>query len=422
MMSENTLQISEKVRQLSDQAQREVAVHFARIDAIAEENTRKVLAAFQRHRVAEGYFAGTTGYGYDDVGRDQLDAIYADIFGAEDALVRIQFVNGTHAITCALFGVLRPGDVLVSAVGAPYDTLLGVIGVVDKGPGSLKEYGIGYRQVDLTAEDKPDLPGMVEAVKDPKVKAVLIQRSRGYATRASLSVDEIGEMISAIRAVNQDVYILVDNCYGEFVEEKEPIQVGADLVFGSLIKNPGGGLAPTGGYIAGRRDLIEMAAMRLTTPGIGKECGCTLGNNRALYQGLFLAPHTVAQALKTAVFCARMMELLGYPVDPASSAVRHDIIQMIHFGAPDPLKKFCKGIQMGAPVDSYVTPEPWDMPGYDSQVIMAAGAFIQGASIELSADAPMREPYTLYMQGGLTYESGKTGIMLAVDQLLNSQS
>jgi cystathionine beta-lyase family protein involved in aluminum resistance len=259
---------------------------------------------------------------------------------------------------------------------------------------------------------------MAKAAADPRVKAVLIQRSRGYATRASLGVDEIGAMCTAIRAANPHAAILVDNCYGEFVEEKEPTQVGADLVVGSLIKNPGGGLAPTGGYIAGRRDLVEGAAMRLSCPGIGKECGSTLGNNRLLYQGLFLAPHTVAQALKTAVFAARIMELLGYQVDPASHAVRHDIIQMIHMGQPEALKKFCRGIQLGAPVDSYVTPEPWDMPGYDSQVIMAAGAFIQGASIELSADAPMREPYTVYLQGGLTYESGKTGVLLAVEQLL----
>ena len=308
--------------------------------------------------------------------------------------MRIGFANGTHTITCALFGALKPGDVLLSAVGAPYDTLLGVIGVVDKGPGSLKDWGVEYRQVDLL-DNKPDLEGMAKAAADPRVKVVLIQRSRGYATRASLSVDEIGEMCRVIKAANPNVSILVDNCYGEFVEEKEPTQVGADLVMGSLIKNPGGGLAPTGGYIAGRRDLVEGAAMRLTCPGIGKECGSTLGNNRLLYQGLFMAPHTVAQALKTAVFAARVMELLDYEVDPVSSAVRHDIIQMIHMRQPEALKKFCRGIQMGAPVDSYVTPEPWDMPGYDSQVIMAAGAFIQGASIELSADAPMREPYTV---------------------------
>ena len=411
------MQISEKVRQLGAQAQTDLREQFERIDAIAEWNTQKVLSAFQKNRVAESYFAGTTGYGYDDVGRDKLEEIYADIFGTEDALVRIGFANGTHAITCALFGALKPGDVLLSAVGAPYDTLLGVIGVVDKGPGSLKDWGVEYRQVDLL-DNKPDLAGMAKAAADPRVKAVLIQRSRGYATRASLSVDEIGEMCRAIKAANPNVSILVDNCYGEFVEEKEPTQVGADLVVGSLIKNPGGGLAPTGGYIAGRRDLVEGAAMRLTCPGIGKECGSTLGNNRLLYQGLFMAPHTVAQALKTAVFAARVMELLDYEVEPASAAVRHDIIQMIHMRQPEALKKFCKGIQMGAPVDSYVTPEPWDMPGYDSQVIMAAGAFIQGASIELSADAPMREPYTVYMQGGLTYESGKTGVLLAVEQLL----
>ena len=409
--------ISEKVRLLGAQAQADLQEQFSRIDAIAEANTQKVLSAFQKHRVAESYFAGTTGYGYDDIGRDKLEEIYADIFGTEDALVRINFVNGTHTIACALYGALKPGDVLLSAVGAPYDTLLGVIGVVDKGPGSLKDWGVEYRQVDLV-DDKPDLEGMAKAAADPRVKAVLIQRSRGYATRASLSVDEIGEMCSVIKAVNPNAAILVDNCYGEFVEEKEPTQVGADLVVGSLIKNPGGGLAPTGGYIAGRRDLVEGASMRMSCPGIGKECGSTLGNNRLLYQGLFIAPHTVAQAVKTAVFAARVMELLGYDVEPASHAVRHDIIQMIHMREPEALKKFCRGIQFGAPVDSYVTPEPWDMPGYDSQVIMAAGAFIQGASIELSADAPMREPYTVYLQGGLTYESGKTGVLLAVEQLL----
>lgn len=414
-----TLQISEKVKALASQAQADLAAQFERIDAIAEENTQKVLAAFQKHRVAEAHFAGTTGYGYDDLGRDTLDLIYADLFHTEDALVRVQFVNGTHAITCALFGALKPGDILVSAVGAPYDTMLGVIGVVDKGPGSLKSYGIEYRQVKLL-DNKPNPVGLAEAVKDPRVKAVLIQRSRGYATRASLSVAEIGALAKVVKDNNPGAAVLVDNCYGEFVETIEPTQVGADLVVGSLIKNPGGGLAPTGGYIAGRHDLIEGAAMRLTTPGIGKECGSTFGANRSLYQGLFLAPHTTAQAVKTAVFAARIMELLGYQVDPASDTVRHDIIQMVHFGSPEPLKKFCKGIQFGAPVDSYVTPEPWDMPGYDCQVIMAAGAFIQGASIELSCDAPMREPYTAYFQGGLTYESGKAGVMLAVEELLKA--
>ena len=415
----SSLQISDRVRTLAGQADRELGGQFARIDAIAQANSQRVLSAFQTHRVAENFFAGTTGYGYDDLGRDRLDQIYADLFGTEDALVRIQFVNGTHAITCALFGALKAGDVLVSAVGAPYDTLLGVVGVVDKGHGSLKNYGVEYRQVDLT-DNTPDKEKLAQAVREPRVRAVLIQRSKGYATRASLSVDEIGELCAIVRENNPNAAILVDNCYGEFVEEREPTHVGADLAVGSLIKNPGGGLAPTGAYIAGRRDLVEGAAMRLTCPGIGRECGSTLGNNRLLYQGLFLAPHTVAQAVKTAVFSARLMELLGYSTEPKSDAIRHDIIQMIHLGSPEAVKRFCKGIQSGAPVDSFVTPEPWDMPGYDSQVIMAAGAFIQGASIELSADAPMREPYTVYLQGGLTYESGKTGVMLAAEELLQN--
>ncbi|MEG0824949.1 MAG: methionine gamma-lyase family protein [Oscillospiraceae bacterium] len=411
------LQISQRVKELAAQAQSALAPQFAAIDAIAEQNTARVLSAFQNHRVAEAYFAGTTGYGYDDLGRDQLDEIYAELFGTEDALVRLGFVNGTHAITAALFSILRPGDTLVSAIGAPYDTMLGVIGVADKGPGSLKDYGVNYCQVELL-DNKPDVAGIAAAVCQPHVKAVLIQRSKGYATRASLSVAEIGALCAVIRKANPNVAILVDNCYGEFVEEQEPTHVGADLVVGSLIKNPGGGLAPCGGYLAGRKDLIEGAAMRLTAPGIGRECGATLGNNRLLYQGLFMAPHTTAQAVKTAVFAAKIMELLGYEVEPASSATRHDIIQMIHLKKPEAVCKFCKGIQFGSPVDSYVTPEPWAMPGYDSDVIMAAGAFIQGASIELSADAPMREPYTVYLQGGLTYESGKLGVMLAVDALL----
>lgn len=329
-----TLQISDRVRTLAAQAEVEIKEQFAHIDAVAEHNTQRVLAAFQSNRVAESYFAGTTGYGYDDLGRDKLDQIYAELFGTEDALVRIGFVNGTHAIAAALFGVLRPGDVLVSAVGAPYDTLLGVIGVTDKGSGSLKDFGVGYRQVDLTAENTPDLEGLGKAVDDPKVKAVLIQRSKGYSTRASLSVDEIGQLCAVIRRVNPSAAILVDNCYGEFVEEWEPTHAGADLVVGSLIKNPGGGLAPTGAYLAGRHDLVEGAAMRLTCPGIGKECGSTLGNNRLLYQGLFMAPHTVAQAVKTAVFGAKMMELLGYETQPQSNAPRHDIMPDDSFRQP----------------------------------------------------------------------------------------
>lgn len=414
----NPISFSEKVLSLSAQAQRDIIPMFDQIDAIAEFNTRKVLAAFQKHQVAESYFAGTTGYGYDDLGRDKLDEIYADIFGTEDALVRIQFVNGTHTIASALYAALKPGDVLVSAVGAPYDTLLGVIGVTGIEPGSLKDYGIGYRQVDITPEDTPDKAGLAAAVREPNVKAVLIQRSKGYSTRSTLSVDEIGELIAIVRENNPAATVIVDNCYGEFVETIEPSQVGADIICGSLIKNPGGGLAPTGGYLAGRRDLIEAAAKRLTVPGIGRECGSTLGNNRALYQGLFLAPHTVAQAVKTAVFGARIMELMGYDTEPKSTQTRHDIIQMVSLNQSEAVEKFCKGIQSGSPVDSYVTPIPWDMPGYDCPVIMAAGAFIQGASIELSADAPMRPPYTVYMQGGLTYESGKTGIMLAAEELL----
>ena len=412
------LQISDHVRAIGAQAQAALTEQFTRIDEIADFNTQKVLSAFQKHRVADTYFQSTTGYGYDDLGREKLGEIYADIFGTEDAMVRINFVNGTHAIASALYGVLRPGDVLLSAIGAPYDTLQGVIGITGDGNGSLREFGVEYRQVDVTAEDTPDIPGIVQAVQDPRIKAVLIQRSRGYATRASLSVEKIGEIIKAIRSVNPTVNVLVDNCYGEFVETIEPSQVGADLIMGSLIKNPGGGLAPMGGYVAGRRDLVESTAYRMTVPGIGRECGATLGNNRALYQGLFMAPHTVAQATKTAVFAAKVMELLGYRTDPLSTDIRHDIIQMIHMEKPEAVEKFCKGIQFGAPVDSFVTPVPWAMPGYDCPVIMAAGAFIQGASIELSADAPMRPPYTVYMQGGLTYESGKLGILLAAEELL----
>lgn len=412
-----SLQLSEKVLALAAEAQSGLTEQFARIDAIAEENTRKVLAAFQNHRVAESYFAGTTGYGYDDQGRDELDKIYAEIFGTEEALVRIQFVNGTHAITCALFGAVMPGDTLVYAVGAPYDTLQSVIGTTGDARGTLLDYGIKYKEVGLK-DNAPDKDALAEAVRDPSVKAVVIQRSKGYSTRATLSVAEIGELAKLIKDNNPNAAVLVDNCYGEFVETLEPTQVGADLVVGSLIKNPGGGLAPTGGYIAGRADLVQAAAQRLTVPGIGGECGCTMGNNRALYQGLFMAPHVVAQAVKTAVFAAKLMELLGYETEPKSDQVRHDIIQMISLNTPEAVCKFCRGIQSGSPVDSYVTPEPWAMPGYDDQVIMAAGAFIQGASIELSADAPMRPPYTVYLQGGLTYESGKTGILLAAEELL----
>ena len=414
-----SLQISEKVRALGAQAQASLKEEFARIDAIAEVNSARVLAAFQEYRVADGYFAGTTGYGYDDLGRDKLDEIYASLFGTEAALVRIQFVNGTHAIACALFGALKSGDVLVSAVGAPYDTLLGVIGVGDKGHGSLKDYGVEYRQVELV-NDQPDLNGMVEAVKDPRVKAVLIQRSKGYSTRASLSVAEIGEMCRAIKAANPNVAILVDNCYGEFVEELEPTHVGADLVVGSLIKNPGGGLAPIGGYICGTRECVERCAYRLSAPGLGQEVGANLGLMPAFYQGLFLSPTVVSGALKGAVFAANIYEKLGFACVPNATESRHDIIQAVTLGSREAMVAFCKGIQAAAPVDSYVSPEPWAMPGYDSDVIMAAGAFVQGSSIELSADGPIREPYAVYFQGGLTWYHAKLGILMSLQKLVDA--
>lgn len=416
-MKRNFLGLSDRVQELGKQAEQALVPYFGRIDEIAEYNTQKVLAAFQEFRVSDTMFAGTTGYGYDDQGRDTLEKIYAKIFETESALVRLGFVNGTHALSCALFGALEPGDVMLSVTSEPYDTLLNT--VTGDCPGSMKRYGIHYRQVDLK-DGRLDLPAITEAAAAPDVKMVFLQRSRGYAVRQTLSCAEIGEACRAVRAVNPHAVIMVDNCYGEFTEEMEPTQVGADLCAGSLIKNPGGGLAPTGGYIVGRADLVERAAYRLTAPGIGGECGCTMGQNRLLYQGLFLAPHVTAQAIKTAVFCAKVMQLLGFTVDPAPEAPRYDIIQTIAFGAPEPLRRFCEGIQAGAPVDSYVTPEPWAMPGYDDPVIMAAGAFVQGASIELSADAPMREPYVCYMQGGLTYPSGKAGILLAAERLIQS--
>ena len=414
-----SLGISREVREFAAETEKALRERFEAIDAVAEYNQMKVIKGMQDNRVSDIHFAATTGYGYNDLGRDTLEDVYASVFHGESALVRPQLMSGTHALHVALSGNLRPGDELLSPVGKPYDTLEEVIGIRDS-VGSLKEYGVVYRQVDLFEDGSFDYEGIAAAINE-RTKLVTIQRSKGYATRPTLSVKRIGELISFIKNIKPDVICMVDNCYGEFVETLEPTDVGADMIVGSLIKNPGGGLAPTGGYIAGRRDLVEGAAMRLTTPGIGKECGSTFGANRSLYQGLFLAPHTTAQAVKTAAFAARMMELLGYRTEPTSDTVRHDIIQMIHFGAPEPLKKFCKGIQFGAPVDSFVTPEPWDMPGYDCPVIMAAGAFIQGASIELSCDAPMREPYTAYLQGGLTYESGKAGVLLAVEELLRGE-
>ena len=410
--------IKPEVYAMAERVMPRVRGQFEKIDAVAEYNTRRVMEAFQDNRVSESCFAGTTGYGYDDLGRDTLDKIYAQIFGTESALVRLGFVNGTHALTAAMFATVKPGDTILAATGLPYDTLRSAIGISGDCHGSLKFYGIDYAQVDMTPEGEPDYAGIARAAADRKVAAVMIQRSRGYADRKALTVDEIGKIIETVRAVNPTANIMVDNCYGEFTDIKEPTHVGADIIAGSLIKNPGGGIAPTGGYVAGRAELVERAAMRLITPGIGGECGSTLGSNRLLYQGFFMAPHVTAQALKTAVFCAGMMEELGIPSSPSADEKRSDIIQMVHLGSPEAMERFCLGIQSGAPVDSFVTPEPWPMPGYDCPVIMAAGAFIQGASIELSADGPMREPYTVYMQGGLTFESGKLGIMMAVSAML----
>ena len=396
-------------------ADKKAAAQFEKIDEIAYINTEKVLSAFSEYRVSDSIFGGTTGYGYDDVGRDTLEKIYAKVFGGEAALVRLNIVNGSHAIACALMSCLSCGDTLLSVTGAPYDTLQTLVGLRGKIRGTFPDYGINYRQVDLK-DGEPDLEKITEEAKT--ATAVFIQRSRGYGIRRTLSCADIGEIVKAVKKSNPNAPIIVDNCYGEFCETQEPLAVGADLICGSLIKNPGGGLAPAGGYIAGRADLVEGAAFRLTLPGIGGECGATFGQNRHLYQGFFMAPHITAQALKTAVFCAAVMEDLGFDVSPTATQERYDIIQTINFGKPEPLLAFCRGIQEGAPVDSFATPEPWDMPGYDCPVVMAAGAFIQGSSIELSCDAPMREPYTAYMQGGLTYEAGKIGIMKAARRLL----
>lgn len=403
---------------LAQEAENEIRSQFERIDRIAQLNTLKVMQAFQDNKVSDSCFAGTTGYGYDDVGREVLDKVYAQIFCTDAALVRIGFVNGTHALSAALFAMLKPGDTLLSATGLPYDTLRNAIGIEGDCHGSLKFYGINYAQVDLKADGSPDIGAIKKAAADKSVTAVLIQRSRGYGNRPAFSAEQIGEIARAVKEVDPSINVMVDNCYGEFTGEHEPTEYGVDLMAGSLIKNPGGGLAPTGGYVVGKAELVEKAAMRLTTPGIGGECGATLGNNRLLFQGLFMAPHIVAQALKTATFCSAMMSKIGFETSPAPDEVRSDIIQMITLKSADNMKKFCKGIQSGAPVDSYVTPEPWQMPGYNCPVIMAAGAFVQGSSIELSADGPMKEPYIAYMQGGITYESGKLGIMMAVNEML----
>lgn len=411
--------ISPLIIELAAKVEAGLTTRFKEIELASEKNTLRVMEAFHENRVSDTCFSGTTGYGYDDKGRDTLDKIYAQVFGAESALVRIGFVNGTHAISAALFAALAPGDVLLSVTGKPYDTLLSVIGVSGNYNGSLKYYGMGFEQVELSPDGGPDYSAISKAASDKKVTAVLVQRSRGYSVRRALSVSEIGRIAETVKSVNPKAAVIVDNCYGEFTETFEPTHVGADLIAGSLIKNPGGGLAPTGGYLAGRADLIENAAMRLTTPGIGGECGSSLGQNRLLYQGFFLAPHTVAQALKTAVFCAALLTELGYSTAPGVYDHRSDIIQMIRLGSAENVTRFCRGIQAASPVDSFVSPEAWAMPGYDCDVIMAAGTFIQGSSIELSADAPMREPFEVYLQGGLTYESGKQMIMLSVSEMLD---
>lgn len=411
--------IKPEVYEMAKRAELRLGERFREIDAVSEQNTRKIMQAFQNHRVSDACFAGTTGYGYDDLGRETLDKIYAEVFGTEAALVRIQFVNGTHALTAAMFALAKPGQKILAVTGTPYDTLRTAIGISGDSFGSLRFYGIEYGQVELAADGGPDYRAIAEAVKEEKVAGVMIQRSRGYEDRKALSVREIGKIAETVKAVNPKLHVMVDNCYGEFTDTLEPGDVGADLVVGSLIKNPGGGVAPTGAYVAGKAELVERAAMRLTTPGIGGECGSSLGYNRLLFQGFFMAPHVVAQALKTACFCAAMMEELGIESSPSALEPRSDIIQMVKLGSPENMKRFCLGIQAGAPVDSYVTPEPWAMPGYDCDVIMAAGSFIQGSSIELSADGPMREPYIAYMQGGLTYESGKLGIMMAVSAMLD---
>lgn len=414
----NVNDIKPEVYELAHQAEAEIRPQFERIDRIAMVNTRKVMTAFQDNRVSDSCFAGTSGYGYDDVGREVLDKVYAQVFCTEAALVRIGFVNGTHALSAALFAMLKPGDTLLSVTGLPYDTLRNAIGIEGECHGSLKFYGINYKQVDLR-DGEPDIEAIKAALSDKSVTAVLIQRSRGYENRRALSSEEIGDICAAVKSVSPNVAVMVDNCYGEFTGEHEPTEFGVDLMAGSLIKNPGGGLAPTGGYIVGRKELVENAAMHLTTPGIGGECGATLGNSRLLFQGFFMAPHIVAQAVKTMTFCSAMMKKIGFESSPSPEEHRNDIIQMVTLKNAENMKKFCHGVQAGAPVDSYVTPEPWKMPGYNVPVIMAAGAFVQGSSIELSSDGPMREPYTLYVQGGITYESGKLGIMMAVNEMLS---
>lgn len=413
----NSYGISERVLELAKIADQKAAAAYERADKICQYNSLRVLKAFGDHNVSEAHLGATTGYGYDDLGRDTLDSIYAEIFGGEDALVRHNIVNGTMAIATCLYGILRPGDTLVAATGKPYDTLEEVIGIRDGSSGSLKDFGVGYRQVDMI-DSKVDYDSLRASI-DGTVKAVVIQRSKGYDWRDTFSVNEIGEIIKFVKSINSEIVCIVDNCYGEFVEDKEPCSVGADLIVGSLIKNPGGGLAQSGGYIVGTKDAVEKVSYRLTCPGIGRECGASLGNNRTFYQGFFMAPHIVCNAVKAGVFCSALFEELGYEVNPASDDVRSDIITSIKFGNESSLIAFCQGIQKGAPIDSFVVPMPWDMPGYENQVIMAAGAFVQGSSIEISADGPIKPPYVGYFQGGLTFETARLAIMVAAQKVID---
>jgi cystathionine beta-lyase family protein involved in aluminum resistance len=409
--------ISEAAVEIGKKAEEDLKEIFLRIDATAEYNQLKVLKAFQDNRVGEAHFAPTTGYGYNDIGRDTLESVYASVFRTEDALVRPQLISGTHALTIALSGNLRPGDEILSPVGKPYDTLDEVIGIRPS-RGSLKEYGVSYRQADLKEDGSFDFEAIRKAIND-RTRLIEIQRSRGYSLRPTLSVEKIGELIRFIKEIKPDVICMVDNCYGEFVEKTEPSEAGADLVVGSLIKNPGGGIAPIGGYIAGKKEYVENAAFRLSAPGLGKEVGASLGITKSFYQGLFLAPVVSASAEKGAVFAADIFEKLGFQVNPRPQEERHDIIQSITFGRPEGVINFCRGIQEASPVDSFVTPEPWDMPGYDAKVIMAAGAFISGSSIELSADAPMKAPYTVFFQGGITWPHAKIGVLKALQKLMD---
>lgn len=413
-----SLGLSKDVFELGEKTEKTLEERFKKLDQVAEYNQLKVLNAFRSHRVSEAHFVPTTGYGSDDLGRDTLEEVYAEIFGAESALVRAQLVSGTHALSTALSGNLRPGDELLYISGGPYDTLEGVIGI-RKERGCLFEYGVTYNQVELLDGGEFDFDKIKAAIND-KTKIVAIQRSRGYSTRPTLSVEKIGKAIEFVKSINPKLICMVDNCYGEFVEEIEPTQVGADMIVGSLIKNPGGGLAPIGGYIAGTYECVENAACRLTAPGLGKELGANLGVNRSFYQGLFLAPTVVASSLKSAIFASCIYGNLGYETFPGSSEERYDIIQSINLLEPKALCAFCEGIQKAAPIDSFVTPVPSDMPGYESKVIMAAGAFISGASIELSADAPMREPYTVFFQGGLTFQHGKIGVLYSLQKLIDA--